>query len=55
MQKSRVVIGFWPAHCTARRGMFDAAMSELLPLVAEGALEPVIDRRRGIRDGSHSQ
>jgi NADPH2:quinone reductase len=36
MQKSRVVIGLWPAHCTARRGMLDAAMSELLPLVAEG-------------------
>jgi NADPH2:quinone reductase len=41
MQKSRAVIGFWLAHCMARPAMLDAAMNELLPMVAEGALKPV--------------
>src|SRR3954463_13034076 len=41
MQKSRAVIGFWLAHCMSRPEMMDAAMNELLPLVAEGALKPV--------------
>ncbi len=41
MQKSRAVIGFWLAHCMARPAMLDAAMNELLPMVAEGSLKPV--------------
>jgi NADPH2:quinone reductase len=45
MQKSRAVIGFWLAHCMARPQMMDAAMGELLPLVAEGALKPVVGGR----------
>jgi NADPH2:quinone reductase len=45
MQKSRGVIGFWLAHCMARPEMMDAAMNELLPLVAEGALKPVVGGR----------
>ena len=45
MQKSRAVIGFWLAHCMARPRMLDAAMGELLPLVAEGALKPVVGGR----------
>ena len=45
MQKSRAVIGFWLAHCMARPAMLDAAMNELLPMVAEGALKPVVGGR----------
>ena len=45
MQKSRAVIGFWLAHCMARPAMLDAAMNELLPMVAEGSLKPVVDGR----------
>jgi NADPH2:quinone reductase len=45
MQKSRAVIGFWLAHCMARPEMLDVAMNDLLPLVAEGALKPVVGGR----------
>ncbi|MGY1810721.1 zinc-binding alcohol dehydrogenase family protein [Blastococcus sp. SYSU D00669] len=41
MQRSRAVIGFWLAHCMTRPEMMDAALEELLPMVAEGGLEPV--------------
>src|SRR3954466_381324 len=41
MGTSRAVIGFWLAHCMARPQMMDAAMNELLPMVAEGVLRPV--------------
>ncbi|MGK5113801.1 MULTISPECIES: quinone oxidoreductase family protein [unclassified Geodermatophilus] len=41
MHRSRAVIGFWLAHCMARPHMLDDAMTELLPLVADGALRPV--------------
>jgi NADPH:quinone reductase-like Zn-dependent oxidoreductase len=41
MGTSRAVIGFWLAHCMARPEMMDAAMGELLPMVAEGVLKPV--------------
>src|ERR671921_1305609 len=42
MQKSRAVIGFWLAHCMVRPQMLDAAMNELLPMVADGSLMPVV-------------
>src|SRR5919107_1568879 len=45
LQKSRAVIGFWLAHCMVRPAMLDDAMAELLPLVADGALRPVIGGR----------
>ena len=45
MQRSRAVIGFWLAHCMARPAMLDAAMNELLPMVAEGSLKPVVGGR----------
>src|SRR5215218_10028654 len=41
MQKSRAVIGFWLAHCMARPQMMDAAMTDLLAMVAAGELEPI--------------
>ena len=45
MQRSRAVIGFWLAHCMARPQMMDAAMNDLLRMVAEGALKPVVGGR----------
>ncbi len=45
LQKSRAVIGFWLAHCMTRPEMMDAAMHELLPMVADGVLRPVIGGR----------
>jgi NADPH:quinone reductase-like Zn-dependent oxidoreductase len=41
MGTSRAVIGFWLAHCMGRPEMMDAAMDELLPMVAEDVLKPV--------------
>jgi NADPH2:quinone reductase len=45
MQKSRAVIGFWLVHCMSRPGMMDAAVTELLDLVASGDLHPVVGGR----------
>ena len=45
MQKSRAVIGFWLAHCMGRPQMMDAAMHDLLPMVAAGELTPVVGGR----------
>jgi NADPH2:quinone reductase len=41
MATSRAVIGFWLAHCMTRPEMMDAAMSDLLPMVADDTLQPV--------------
>jgi NADPH:quinone reductase-like Zn-dependent oxidoreductase len=41
MGTSRAVIGFWLAHCMTRPEMMDAAMADLLPMVADGSLKPV--------------
>lgn len=45
LQKSRAVVGFWLAHCMSRPGMLDDATTELLALVADGVLRPVIGGR----------
>ncbi|GAB3346947.1 zinc-binding dehydrogenase [Modestobacter lapidis] len=41
MGTSRAVVGFWLAHCFSRPAMLDEAVTDLLGLVAEGALKPV--------------
>jgi NADPH2:quinone reductase len=50
MGTSRAVIGFWLAHCMARPEMMDAAMNDLLPMVAEGVLKPVVGGRYPMAD-----
>ena len=45
MQRSRAVIGFWLAHCMRRPEMMDAALDDLLAMVADGRLEPVVGGR----------
>jgi NADPH2:quinone reductase len=42
MSKSRAVIGFWLVHVARRPGGLGPAMSELLALVRDGALRPVL-------------
>jgi NADPH2:quinone reductase len=41
MGTSRAVIGFWLVHCMTRPGMMDAAMNDLLALIASGELKTV--------------
>ncbi len=50
MGTSRAVIGFWLAHCMARPHMMDAAMTDLLALVAAGRLKPVVGGRYPLSD-----
>jgi NADPH2:quinone reductase len=45
MGTSRAVIGFWLAHCMSRPEMMDVAMTELLAMVADGSLRPVVGGR----------
>jgi NADPH:quinone reductase-like Zn-dependent oxidoreductase len=45
MQRSRAVIGFWLAHCMRRPEMMDAALHDLLAMVADGSLQPVVGGR----------
>ncbi|MCV2487962.1 zinc-binding dehydrogenase [Geodermatophilus sp. YIM 151500] len=45
LQRSRAVIGFWLAHCMRRPHLLDAAIGELLPMVADGSLRPVVGGR----------
>jgi NADPH:quinone reductase len=42
MQRSRAVIGFWLAHCFGRPQMLQPPMAELLGLVADGRLRPIV-------------
>ena len=42
MSKSRAVVGFWLAHCFSRPEMLQPQMAELLDLVADGRLVPVV-------------
>jgi NADPH2:quinone reductase len=42
MQRSRAVIGFWLAHCFGRPEMLQPPMTELLQLVADGRLTPIV-------------
>jgi NADPH:quinone reductase-like Zn-dependent oxidoreductase len=50
MQRSRAVIGFWLAHCMRRPEMMDAALDDLLAMVAAGELEPVTGGRYALSD-----
>jgi NADPH2:quinone reductase len=42
MARSRAVIGFWLAHCFARPEMLQPQMAELLAMVEQGTLRPVV-------------
>jgi NADPH2:quinone reductase len=50
MGTSRAVIGFWLAHCMASPQMMDAAMNDLLAMVAAGSLKPVVGGRYPLSD-----
>jgi NADPH2:quinone reductase len=42
MSRSRAVIGFWLAHCFSRPEMLQGPMAELLAMVQDGTLTPVV-------------
>jgi NADPH2:quinone reductase len=42
LQRSRAVIGFWLVHCLGKPGMVKEPMAELLKLVADGHLTPIV-------------
>jgi NADPH2:quinone reductase len=42
MSRSRGVIGFWLAHCFTRPEMLQGPMSELLAMVQDGSLRPIV-------------
>ena len=42
MSRSRGVIGFWLAHCFTRPEMLQGPMAELLAMVADGSLRPIV-------------
>ena len=42
MSRSRAVIGFWLAHCFTRPEMLQGPMAELLSMVEDGSLKPIV-------------
>jgi NADPH2:quinone reductase len=42
MGRSRGVLGFWLAHCFSRPKMLQGPMAELLSMVADGTLRPIV-------------
>jgi len=42
MSRSRAVVGFWLAHCFTRPEMLQGPMAELLSMVADGSLKPIV-------------
>jgi NADPH:quinone reductase len=42
MSRSRAVIGFWLAHCFSRPELLQPQMAELLEMVSDGRLAPVV-------------
>ncbi|MCU1590528.1 MAG: NADPH:quinone oxidoreductase family protein [Frankiales bacterium] len=42
MSRSRAVLGFWLAHCFSRPEMLAGPMAELLAMVSEGTLRPIV-------------
>ncbi|HVF18678.1 MAG TPA: zinc-binding dehydrogenase [Mycobacteriales bacterium] len=50
MGRSRAVIGFWLAHCMTRPEMMSAPMAELMDLVADGSLAPVVGGEYAMSD-----
>jgi NADPH2:quinone reductase len=50
MARSTSVIGFWLAHCFARPELMQPQMKELLALVAEGTLTPLVGGTYALAD-----
>jgi NADPH2:quinone reductase len=42
MSRSRAVVGFWLAHCFSRPDLLQGPMAELLGMVADGSLKPIV-------------
>ena len=50
MGRSRTVAGFWLAHCFGRPEMLHGPMRELLQLVSEGTLRPIVGGEYALSD-----
>ena len=50
MARSTAVIGFWLAHCFTRPELLQPQMKELLALVAEGVLTPLVGGTYALAD-----
>ena len=50
MARSTAVVGFWLAHCFGRPELMQPQMKELLALVAEGALTPLVGGTYALAD-----
>jgi len=50
MAKSRAVIGFWLAHCFGRPELMQPQMAELLGMVADGSLTPLVGGTYALQD-----
>lgn len=54
MMGSRTVVGFWLTNCIGRPGMVHEPMAEMLDLVAEGRLTPVVGATYPLADAKHA-
>jgi NADPH2:quinone reductase len=50
LQGSRAVIGFWLVHCMSKPGMVTEPMAEMLQMVAEGTLSPIVGNTYPLAD-----
>ncbi|HVY09297.1 MAG TPA: zinc-binding dehydrogenase [Mycobacteriales bacterium] len=54
MMGSRSIVGFWLNNCIGRPGMIDEPMAELLDLVAEGRLSPIVGATYALADAGQA-
>ena len=54
MSRSRAVIGFWLAHCFTRPEMLQGPMAELLDMVADGSLKPIVGGTYPLSDAARA-
>ena len=54
VSRSRAVIGFWLAHCMTRPTMMSEPMAELLSMVGDGSLRPVVGAEYPLSEASRA-
>ncbi len=52
--RSRAVIGFWLAHCMTKPSMLSGPMAELLTMVADGRLKPILGGEYTLADAGRA-
>ncbi|HEX3706370.1 MAG TPA: NADPH:quinone oxidoreductase family protein [Mycobacteriales bacterium] len=51
---SRTIVGYWLSNCIGRPGMINEPMAEMLDLVAEGRLSPVVGTTYALADARNA-